>query len=95
MATNTPFFQAFGALLFGRHPRKLIGKVKALGSLGELYELFGDLLPEHLLARSESGPNSRERTLTPKVTFWAFVSQVFAVGSACRDVVRKVDAWWR
>jgi hypothetical protein len=95
MATNTPFFQAFGALLFGRRPRKMIGKVKALGSLGELYELFGDLLPEHLLARSESGPNSRERTLTPKVTFWAFVSQVFDVGSACRDVVRKVEAWWR
>ena len=85
MATNTPFFQAFGALLFGRRPRKMIGKVKALGSLGELYELFGDLLPDHLLARSDSGPNSRERTLTPKVTFWAFVSQVFEVGSACRD----------
>ena len=95
MATNTPFFQAFGALLFGRRPRQLIGKVRALGSLGELYELFGDLLPDHLLARSESGPNSRERTLTPKVTFWAFVSQAFDVGSACRDVVRKVEAWWR
>ncbi len=33
--------------------------------------------------------------LTPKVTFWAFVSQVFDVGSSCRDVVRKVEAWWR
>ena len=95
MATNTPFFQAFGALLFGRRPCRLIGKVKALGSLGELYELFGDMLPDHLLTRSGSGPNSRERTLTPKVTFWAFVSQVFDVGSACRDVVRKVEAWWR
>lgn len=95
MATHTPFFQAFGPLLFGRRPRQLVGKIKALGSLGELYELFGDLLPDHLLARSESGPNSRERTLTPKVTFWAFVSQVFDVGSACRDVVRKVEAWWR
>ena len=95
MATNTPFFQAFGALLFGRRPCKVIGKVKQLGSLGELYELFGDMLPDHLLARSDSGPNSRERTLTPKVTFWAFLSQVFDVGSACRDVVRKVDAWWR
>ena len=95
MATNTPFFQAFGALLFGRRPRKLIGKVKELGSLGELYALFGNLLPDHLLAMSDRGPNSRERTLTPKVTFWAFVSQVFDVGSACRDVVRKVEAWWR
>jgi len=95
MAANTPFFQAFGALLFGRRPRQWIGKVKGLGSLGELYELFGDMLPDHLLARSESGLNSRERTLTPKVTFWAFISQVFDVDSACRDVVRKVEAWWR
>ena len=95
MATNTPFFQAVGALLFGRRLRQLIGKVKALGSLGELDELFGDLRPDHLLARSESGPNRRERTLPPKVTFWAFVSQVFDVGSACRAVVRKVEAWWR
>ena len=44
---------------------------------------------------SEEGPNSRERMLTPKVTFWAFVSQVLDVGSACRDAVRRVEAWWR
>lgn len=95
MASNTPFFQAFGALLFGRRPRQWVRKIKELGSLGELYELFGEMLPDHLLSQSESGPNSRERTLTAKVTFWAFLSQVFDVGSACREVVRKVDAWWR
>lgn len=95
MAANTPFFQAFGALLFGRRPRKLIEKVRQLGSLGELYEVFGEMLPEHLLGTSERGVNSRERILTPEVTFWAFISQVFDVGSSCRDVVRKVEAWWR
>ncbi len=95
MPNRTPFFQAFGPLLFGRRPRSAIEKVKKIGSLGELYELFGDLLPEGLLSASEEGPNSRERILTPKMTFWAFVSQVLDVGSSCRDVVRKVEAWWR
>ena len=42
---------------------------------------------------SEEGPNSRERILPPRVTFWAFVSQGLEVGSSCRDVVRKVEAW--
>ena len=89
MPNITPFFQAFGPLLFGRGPGSVIGKVKRLDSLGELYELFGELLPDRLLSTSEEGPNSRERVFTPKVTFWAFVSQVLDVGSACRDVVRK------
>lgn len=95
MPNVTPFFQAFGPLLFGRSARSQIEKVKRLDGLGELYELFGDLLPDRLLSMSEEGPNSRERIFTPKVTFWAFVSQALDVGSACREVVRKVEAWWR
>lgn len=95
MPNVTPFFKAFGPLLFGRPARKQVEAATKLGSLGELYELFGDLLPERLLATQESGPNSRERVFTHKVTFWAFVSQIFDVGSSCRDVVRKVEAWWR
>lgn len=95
MPTKTPFFQAFGPLLFGRRARKVADKVKGLRSLGEIYELFGDLLPKGLLGRQPSGLNSRERLLTPEVTFWAFISQVFDVESACRDVARKVEAWWR
>lgn len=95
MPNITPFFKAFGPLLFGRVPRAQIEKVKRLESLGELYELFGEFLPDHLLSKSEEGPNSRERFFTPKVTFWAFVSQVLDVGSACRDAVRRVEAWWR
>ena len=95
MPNITPFFQAFGPLLFGRAPRAQLEKVKRLDSLGELYELFGEFLPDSLLSMSEAGPNSRERVFTPKVTFWAFVSQVLDVGSACRDAVRRVEAWWR
>lgn len=95
MPNVTPFFQAFGPLLFGRRQRSQVEKVTRLGSLGELYELMGDFLPDRLLSTSEEGANSRERVFTPKVTFWAFVSQVFDEDSACRDVVRKVEAWWR
>jgi hypothetical protein len=95
MQPITPFFQAFGPLLFGRRARAQIDKAKRVGSLGELYELFGEFLPDRLLGRSEGGVNSRERLLTPKVTFWAFVSQALDPGSSCRAVVRKVEAWWR
>ena len=85
MPNITPFFQAFGPLLFGRGPGSQIGKVKRLGSLGELCELFGEFLPDRLLSMSEEGANSRDRIFTPKVSFWAFVSQVLDVGSASRD----------
>jgi hypothetical protein len=75
--------------------RKVAQKVKRLRSLGEIYELFGEMLPKGLLGLEKSGVNSRERKLTPEITFWAFISQVFDVGSSCRDVVRKIEAWWR
>lgn len=95
MPNITPFFKAFGPLLFGRRPRAQLDRIQKLDSLGELYELFGELVPDSLLGMNEQGLNSRERVFTPKVTFWAFVSQVLDAGSACRDVVRKVEAWWR
>lgn len=96
MPASTPFFQAFGPLLFGRRRRLEVEKIKETGSFGELYELFGELLPDRLLGKSERGANSRERLLTPKVTFWAFVSQALDGGrSSCREVVRKIEAWWR
>ena len=95
MPSTTPFFQAFGPLLFRRCPKKAIENLRRVRSPGELYELFGEMLPDRLLAMNDKGTGSRDRAFTPKVTFWAFVSQVFDVGSSCRDVVRKVEAWWR
>ena len=41
------------------------------------------------------GANSRERTFTAQVTFWAFVAQILSPGSSCREMVRRVDAWWQ
>jgi hypothetical protein len=72
-----------------------VKEVKAIESLGELYEVFGDLVPEKLLALEPKGANSRARALPPRVTFWAFVWQALNPGSSCREVTRKIEAWWR
>lgn len=95
MALKTPFFKAFGPLLFGRAPRLEIDKIQRIDSLEDLYSLFGDLIPDKLLGPSEKGANSRSRSLPPKVTFWAFVAQVLTPLTSCREIVRKVEAWWR
>jgi len=88
-------FQSIWALLFGRPARRGLEKVGRLDSLQELYEIFGRLLPQRLLAPTEKGPNSRERLFTPRVTFWAFAAQVLSLGTACREIVRRIDAWWQ
>jgi hypothetical protein len=95
MSSSTPFFKAFGPLLFGRAARRGLRKVGRVNSLQELYELFGHLIPERFLSASEAGANSRERTFTPQVTFWAFVAQVLSPGTSCREIVRRVEAWGR
>lgn len=95
MSSSTPFFKAFGPLLFGRPARGAIQKLKRLNSLQELYELFGHLFPERLLAPSDAALNSRQRTFSPQVTFWAFAAQILSPGSSCREIVRRVEAWWR
>lgn len=95
MATETPFFQAFGPLLFGRSAPRLMRKLGRVNSLQELYDLFGHLVPEHLLAASEKGPNSRERVFSTQVSFWAFAAQILSPGTACREIIRRVEAWWQ
>lgn len=95
MRSSTPFFQAFGPLLFGRRPGSRVKAVKAITSLGELYEIFGDLVPEKMLGLEPKGANSRDRMLPPRVTFWAFVWQALNPESSCREVTRKIEAWWR
>lgn len=95
MVATTPFFQAFGPFLFGRPARRALQKIARLGSLAELYELFGHLLPERLLAPTQAGTNSRQRLFSTQVTFWAFAAQVLSPGTACREIVRRVEAWWQ
>ena len=47
-----------------------------------------------MLAPTAKGINSRQRTYPLPLTFWAFLSQVLNPGSSCREVVRKVQAWY-
>lgn len=91
----TPFFKAFGPLLFGRPARRALAKMARMDSLAELYELFGHLLPERLLAPTRAGVGSRQRLCSTQVTFWAFVAQILSPGTACREIVRRVEAWWQ
>ena len=95
MSSKTPFFKAFGALLFGRPAGRTLGKLARLDSLEELYEIFGHLLPARLLAATEQGTNSRDRLFSTQVTFWAFAAQILSPGTACREIVRRVEAWWQ
>lgn len=63
-------------------------------SLSRLHEIFGAWLPLALLAPAAAGVNSRQRFYPTHLTFWAFLSQVLSPGSSCREIVRKVQAWY-
>ena len=46
MALKTPFFKAFGPLLFGRAKAQVNQSLQDLHGLDDLYSVFGDLFPE-------------------------------------------------
>src|ERR1700704_3927861 len=98
MRNPTPFFAAFAPLLFGRPPRSfrraLRQSLLKVDSLPQWHATFGSMIPDALLAPKSRGACSRERLFSPLITFWAFLSQVLCPNSACREAVRKVQAWW-
>jgi Transposase DDE domain len=63
-------------------------------SISGLREAFGPMIPDALLCLQKHGSGSRQRLFSPLLTFWAFLSQVLSPHSACREAVRKVQAWW-
>ena len=99
MHQTTPFLPGISHRLLGRRRRSQLDQLRAQSeqlreaTLSRLCELFGPWLPTPLLAQSSEGINSRQRTYPLNLTFWAFLSQVLSPGSACREVVRKVQAW--
>jgi hypothetical protein len=95
MALKTPFFKAFGPLLFGRAKTSTLRALRELESLEDLYAIFGDLFVERFLGPRAKGVNSRRRRLSMQVTFWAFVAQALSPKSSCREVARRIEAWWR
>jgi hypothetical protein len=99
MTNATPFFKAFGPLLFGRPKpnaiRDLLGKVSTATSLNDLQQMFGHFIPEALLSRARKDRSSRDRLFTVGVTFWAFLAQVISKDSSCRDALLRILAWWK
>jgi hypothetical protein len=95
MALKTPFFKAFGPLLFGRGKTSVLKTLTQLESLEDLYAIFGELFVERFLEPRAKGVNSRRRRLSMQVTFWAFVAQALSPKSSCREVARRIEAWWR
>jgi hypothetical protein len=95
MALKTPFFHAFGPLLFGRAKARVNQRLRDLKGLEDWYAVFGDLFPEKLLDPTAKGANSRQRRLPPVVTFWAFVAQVLSPKTSCREIAHRIEVWWR
>jgi hypothetical protein len=100
MFNPTPFLPGFSHRLFGRQRRSQLDELRAQSerwrqaSLSRLCEVFGPWLPAALLAPTAKGINSRQRTYPLTLTFWAFLSQVLSPGCSCREIVRKVQAWY-
>lgn len=96
MRNPTPFFQAFGPLLFGKPPvsglAEAFAKFSQCTSLSHLRNLFGAAIPAALLAPRSLGENSRQRLFSLEVVFWTFLDQVQTPGGSCREAVRKVMA---
>ena len=100
MFNPTPFLPGLSPRLFGRQRRAQLDLLRAQSAqwraftLSRLCEIFGPWLSAALLAPSDLGVNSRERLYPLTLTFWAFLSQVLSPGCACREVVRKIQAWY-
>jgi hypothetical protein len=91
MSMKTPFFSAFGSLLFGRRAHRKLPEMPE--DLNRLRGVFGGHVPKGALARAKSGTGSRQRVFSTDATFWAFLFQVLSPKCACREVVRKLQAW--
>jgi len=61
-------------------------------TLEQLTRHLAQLIPVHLLSSAEEGPNSRERLFTLRLTCECFLWQMLQRNTACREVVRQVQA---
>jgi hypothetical protein len=86
---HTPYLPALRSVLapLGRRLQQLRQQ-----SLCHLEVLLGPLLPPGLLSQADEGANSRERVYSLRRTFFGFLYQVLKPESACREVVRQVQA---
>ncbi len=90
---STPFFPQFRAQL--APCRRAITRQVRQASLAQLEHYLEGIFPPHLLCQQEEGDNSRERIFTLRLTFQCFLWQILKPQTACREVVRQVQALFR
>jgi hypothetical protein len=87
---HTPLFPAFRARLAALGQRTA-GHLRQ-ATLQQLARHLAALIPVHLLSSADEGPNSRERLFTLRLTCECFLWQMLKPRTACREVVRQVQA---
>jgi hypothetical protein len=90
---HTPFFPAFRPRLAACRQRATQQVRQA--TLAQLQEHLSGLFPPHLLAQAEEGGHSRNRRFNLRLTLECFLWQLLNPGTACREVVRQVQALFR
>jgi hypothetical protein len=90
---HTPFFPQFRPALAPCR-RRLTQEVRH-ASLAQLEHYLEGIFPPHLLAQADEGDNSRERIYSLWITFQCFLWQVLKPKTACREVVRQLQALFR
>ena len=90
---NTPYLPAFRARLAALGRRSIQSLRQA--TLAQLGQNLRQLIPVHLLASEDDGPNSRERAFSLRLTCECFIWQMLNPGTSCREVVRHVQALCR
>ena len=87
---HTPFFPAFRARLAAQGCHSAIQLRQT--TLQQLARHLADLIPAHLLSTADEGANSRDRLYTLRLTCECFLWQMLKPNTACREVVRQVQA---
>jgi hypothetical protein len=90
---TTPFFPAFRPQLAPCR-RRATERVRQ-ATLAQLEHYLQGVFPPHLLAQEDEGENSRDRVFTFCLTLQCFLWQVLKPRTACREVVRLVQALFR
>jgi hypothetical protein len=88
----TPFFPALRAQLAAQGRRA--GRTLRHLDFPPLLQQLRQLLPPELLAATDQGSNSRQRLFPLWLTLECFLWQMLKPRTACREVVRAVQALW-
>ncbi len=90
---HTPFFPQFRPRL--APCRRRLTQTVRHASLAQLEHYLEGIFPPHLLAQEDEGLNSRDRIFSLRLTFQCFLWQLLKPKTACREVVRQVQALFR